>query len=55
MYDTKAIDDAPSNLVDITPPKVGILFNQPRNKDLNWPQSKYGGWTCTNTEAQGDF
>lgn len=31
------IDDAPSNLVDITPPKVGILFNQPWNKDFNWP------------------
>jgi 5'(3')-deoxyribonucleotidase len=31
------IDDAPINLVDITPPKVGILFNQPWNKDFNWP------------------
>ena len=31
------IDDAPNNLVDITPPKVGILFNQPWNKDFNWP------------------
>jgi 5'(3')-deoxyribonucleotidase len=31
------IDDAPSNLVEITPPKVGILFNQPWNKDFNWP------------------
>ena len=31
------IDDSPSNLVDITPPKVGILFNQPWNKDFNWP------------------
>jgi 5'(3')-deoxyribonucleotidase len=31
------IDDAPINLVDITPPKVGILFNQPWNKEFNWP------------------
>jgi 5'(3')-deoxyribonucleotidase len=31
------IDDAPSNLVEITPPKVGILFNQPWNKDFSWP------------------
>jgi uncharacterized protein len=31
------IDDAPSNLVDITPPKVGILFTQPWNKDFDWP------------------
>jgi uncharacterized protein len=31
------IDDAPSNLVEITPPKAGILFNQPWNKDFNWP------------------
>jgi 5'(3')-deoxyribonucleotidase len=31
------IDDAPSNLVDINPPKIGILFNQPWNKDFNWP------------------
>ena len=30
------IDDA-SNLVDITSPKIGILFNQPWNKDFNWP------------------
>jgi 5'(3')-deoxyribonucleotidase len=31
------IDDAPSNLVDINPPKIGILFNQPWNKEFNWP------------------
>ncbi|MGB7953985.1 MAG: hypothetical protein WCF23_08385 [Candidatus Nitrosopolaris sp.] len=31
------IDDAPSNLVEIAPPKAGILFNQPWNKDFNWP------------------
>jgi len=31
------IDDAPNNLVHITPPKVGILFNQPWNKNFNWP------------------
>jgi uncharacterized protein len=31
------IDDSPSNLVDITPPKVGILFNQPWNKEFDWP------------------
>ena len=33
------IDDAPSNLVDITSPKIGILFNQPWNKEFNWPLS----------------
>lgn len=31
------IDDAPSNLVDLSPPRVGILFNQPWNRDFNWP------------------
>ena len=31
------IDDAPINLIDIVPPKVGILFNQPWNKDFDWP------------------
>jgi 5'(3')-deoxyribonucleotidase len=31
------IDDVPSNLIDITSPKIGILFNQPWNKDFNWP------------------
>jgi len=31
------IDDAPSNLVNLSPPRVGILFNQPWNRDFNWP------------------
>lgn len=31
------IDDAPSNLIDIIPPKLGVLFNQPWNKDFKWP------------------
>lgn len=31
------VDDAPSNLVNIAPPKIGILFNQPWNKEFNWP------------------
>jgi 5'(3')-deoxyribonucleotidase len=31
------IDDAPSNLIDLIPPKLGILFNQPWNKDFDWP------------------
>ena len=30
------IDDVPSNLVDIISPKIGILFNQPWNKNFNW-------------------
>ena len=31
------IDDAPKNLVDIIAPKSAILFNQPWNKNFNWP------------------
>jgi 5'(3')-deoxyribonucleotidase len=31
------IDDAPKNLVDVIPPKSAILFNQPWNKDFEWP------------------
>ncbi len=31
------IDDAPKNLVDIVAPKSAILFNQPWNKDFDWP------------------
>lgn len=31
------IDDAPKNLVDIIAPKSAILFNQPWNKDFDWP------------------
>lgn len=31
------IDDAPKNLVDITPPKSAMLFNQPWNKEFEWP------------------
>lgn len=31
------IDDAPKNLVDVVPPKSAILFNQPWNKDFDWP------------------
>jgi uncharacterized protein len=30
------IDDAPVNLVDIVAPKLGILFNQPWNRDFDW-------------------
>lgn len=31
------IDDAPKNLVDITAPKSAILFDQPWNRDFDWP------------------
>jgi uncharacterized protein len=31
------IDDAPKNLVDVVSPKSAILFNQPWNKDFDWP------------------
>jgi len=31
------IDDAPKNLIDIPAPKTAILFNQPWNRDFNWP------------------
>ena len=31
------IDDAPKNLLDIAPPKSAILFNQPWNRDFDWP------------------
>ena len=31
------IDDAPKNLVDVVAPKSAILFNQPWNKDFDWP------------------
>jgi 5'(3')-deoxyribonucleotidase len=31
------IDDAPINLIDISSPKSAILFNQPWNKDFDWP------------------
>jgi uncharacterized protein len=31
------IDDAPKNLIDVTPPKSAILFNQPWNRDFDWP------------------
>jgi uncharacterized protein len=31
------VDDAPINLIDIVPPKKGILFNQPWNMQFNWP------------------
>jgi uncharacterized protein len=31
------VDDAPVNMIDITPPKMGILFNQPWNVGFNWP------------------
>lgn len=31
------IDDAPGNIVDISPPKIGVLFNQPWNKEFDWP------------------
>src|SRR5215217_4500777 len=31
------IDDAPKNLIDVISPKSAILFNQPWNKNFNWP------------------
>jgi 5'(3')-deoxyribonucleotidase len=31
------IDDAPKNLVDVIAPKSAILFNQPWNKNFDWP------------------
>jgi uncharacterized protein len=31
------LDDSPTNLIDITAPKRGILFDQPWNKDFQWP------------------
>jgi 5'(3')-deoxyribonucleotidase len=31
------IDDAPKNLVDVMAPKSAILFNQPWNRDFDWP------------------
>ncbi len=31
------VDDAPSNLIDLVPPKIGILFDQPWNKCFRWP------------------
>jgi len=31
------IDDAPKNLLDIVAPKSAILFNQPWNKNFDWP------------------
>ena len=31
------IDDAPKNVVDISEPKTAILFNQPWNRDFEWP------------------
>lgn len=31
------LDDSPTNLIDITAPKIGILFEQPWNKDFQWP------------------
>lgn len=31
------VDDAPVNLIDIVPPKKGVLFNQPWNKNFQWP------------------
>lgn len=31
------VDDAPSNLIGLVSPKVGILFDQPWNKYFRWP------------------
>jgi 5'(3')-deoxyribonucleotidase len=31
------IDDAPINLIDVSSPQSAILFNQPWNKDFDWP------------------
>ncbi|MGI0036045.1 MAG: 5' nucleotidase, NT5C type [Nitrososphaera sp.] len=31
------IDDAPKNLMDVISPKSAILFNQPWNRNFDWP------------------
>jgi 5'(3')-deoxyribonucleotidase len=31
------VDDSPNNLIGTTAPKIGILFDQPWNKDFEWP------------------
>jgi 5'(3')-deoxyribonucleotidase len=31
------IDDAPKNVVDVVEPKSAILFDQPWNRDFDWP------------------
>jgi 5'(3')-deoxyribonucleotidase len=31
------IDDTPVNLIDVSSPQSAILFNQPWNKDFDWP------------------
>jgi hypothetical protein len=31
------VDDSPNNLISTTTPKIGILFDQPWNKDFEWP------------------
>ena len=31
------VDDAPINFSDLVQPRIGILFNQPWNKNFSWP------------------
>jgi uncharacterized protein len=31
------VDDSPNNLIATAAPKIGILFDQPWNKDFRWP------------------
>jgi uncharacterized protein len=31
------VDDAPINFSDLSHPRIGILFNQPWNKNFSWP------------------
>jgi len=31
------VDDAPINFSDIVSPRIGVLFNQPWNKNFSWP------------------
>ncbi|MFZ0655772.1 MAG: hypothetical protein WAM19_03925, partial [Nitrososphaeraceae archaeon] len=31
------VDDAPINFSELDQPRIGILFNQPWNKNFSWP------------------
>lgn len=31
------VDDAPINFSDLVSPRIGVLFNQPWNKNFSWP------------------
>jgi hypothetical protein len=31
------VDDAPINFSELVQPRIGILFNQPWNKNFSWP------------------